>query len=152
VVTATSLPLFLPWLAQYGQQLLGLQLSSKDQPGPGRNGPLLQLSLARLPNLQQLSLEGVGLLLLQSSPSDTGGSCHGSKATAAVLGSSSSGNSGSSTTGAAGDVGELQQQAAGLRDLQELRLQGCRLPNPDILTQLAAAATGLTSLNVSCVS
>jgi hypothetical protein len=122
VVTAEALPLFLPWLAQHGPQLLGLQLSSNKQ--PVHTGPLLQLPLARLQNLQRLCLEGFDVLLLQGSACRTGASCHNREATAAVPGSSSSGNGGSNSIILdSGDLGELQKQMAGLRDLQELRLQ-----------------------------
>jgi hypothetical protein len=109
----------------------------------------LQLPLARLPHLQQLSLTGFDLLLLpevlSSRDGDTNTGGHSSSSSSeAVLGSNSSSSIGTARG--------LQQRLAGLRDLQELRLSKCRLPSPDSLTQLAAAATGLACLDVSCVS
>jgi hypothetical protein len=111
----------------------------------------LQLPLAHLPHLQQLSLTGFDLLLLlpevlSSRDGDTGTGGHNSSSSSeAALGSNSSSSSILTAQG-------LQQRLAGLRDLQELMISQCRLPSPDSLTQLAAAATGLTCLDVSCVS
>jgi hypothetical protein len=135
------------------------------------NGPLLQLPLAQLSKLQQLSLTDFDLLLLLPPPavlpasgSDAGAGQYSSSskgrpgssssnASEAAQGSDTggvggSGNGGSSSIRAAGDLGGAQQQLVGLRDLQELRLQECRLPSPYSLAQLAAAATGLTYLSV----
>jgi hypothetical protein len=62
--------------------------------------------------------------------------------------SSSNKGSSSSAAKAPGDLLGVNLQ----QDLQELRLKDCRLPSPDSLLQLAAAATRLTCLDISNVS
>jgi hypothetical protein len=77
---------------------------------------------------------------------------HGIHRSSSNKGSSHKGSS-SSAAKALGDLlGVNPQQALLLRDLQELRLKDCRLPSPDSLLQLAAAATRLTCLDIRNVS